>query len=66
MPFLSVPGWILIVTGAHKIVDDKDELTTEIGGKKMTSPCWTVLLTAMTLVANVDEERFPDPFVFDP
>lgn len=53
------------VTGAHQIVDDKDGLTTEIGGKKMTFPRGTVIFTAMTL-ANVDEERYPDPFVFDP
>jgi len=53
------------VTGAHQIVDDKEGLTTEIGGKKMTFPRGTVLFTAMTL-ANVDEERFPDPYVFDP
>jgi len=53
------------VTGAHQIVDDKEGLTTEIGGKKMTFPRGTILFTAMTL-ANVDEERFPDPFVFDP
>jgi cytochrome P450 len=53
------------VTGAHQIVDDKDGLTTEIGGKKMTFPRGTILFTAMT-IANVDEDRFPDPFVFDP
>jgi cytochrome P450 len=53
------------VSGAHQIVDDKDGLTTEIGGKKMTFPRGTILFTAMIL-ANVDEERFSDPFVFDP
>jgi len=53
------------VTGAHCIVDDKDGLTTVIGGKRFKFPRGTILFTGMT-IANLDKNRFPNPFVFDP
>ena len=53
------------VTGAHCIVDDEEGFGTEIGGKKMNFPKDTVLFTGMT-IANLDEKRFLNPFVFDP
>ena len=53
------------VTGAHCIVDDKDGLTTVIGGKRFKFPRGTTLFTGMT-IANLDKNRFPNPFVFDP
>jgi len=53
------------VTGSHCIVDDEKGFVTEIGGKIMNFPTGTVLFTGMT-IANLDEKRFPNPFVFDP
>ena len=47
------------------IVDNADGLTTQIGGKTLTFRRGTVVFTGFT-IANVDAERFPNPFVFDP
>ena len=53
------------VTGAHCLVDDDEGLTTTIGGKTLKFPNGTIIFNAMTL-ANVDESRYVNPFVFDP
>merc|ERR1712038_1705636 len=53
------------VTGAHQIVDDQDGLTTQIGKEEINFPQGTILFTGMT-IANLDEERFENPYVFDP
>jgi len=53
------------VTGAHQIVDDQDGLTTQIGKEEINFPEGTILFTGMT-IANLDEERFENPYVFDP
>lgn len=53
------------VIGAHQIADDEEGITTEIGGKKFTFPRGTTVHTTMT-IANVDADRFENPFVFDP
>jgi len=53
------------VSGAHSIVDDDEGFVTKIGGKNIKFPKGTTLFTGMN-VANLDEKRFPNPFVFDP
>ena len=53
------------VTSAHCIVDDDEGFTTQIGRKTIKFPNGTVLCTGIIL-ANIDEKRYPNPFVFDP
>jgi cytochrome P450 len=53
------------VPSAHCIVDDDEGFTTQIGGKAIKFPNSTVLCTGIIL-ANIDEKRYPNPFVFDP
>jgi cytochrome P450 len=51
------------VPSAHCIVDDDEGFTTQIGGKAIKVPngiCTGIIL------ANIDEKRYPNPFVFDP
>ena len=53
------------VTGFHCIVEDNEGFATQIGGKTFKFPKGTLLFTGM-IIANLDEKRFPNPFVFDP
>ena len=53
------------VTGSHCVVDNDDGITTQIGGKFLSFKKGTLLFNGMT-IANLDQERFPSPFVFDP
>jgi hypothetical protein len=53
------------VTGSHCIIDNDEGLTTQIGGKSLSFKKGTIVFNGMT-IANIDHERFPSPFVFDP
>ena len=48
-----------------QVVDDKEGMTTVIGGKEIHFQKGTPFVSCFA-VANVDEKRFPNPFVFDP
>lgn len=53
------------VTSDHCIVDDDEGFTTQIGRKTIKFPNDTELCTGIIL-ANINEKRYPNLFVFDP
>jgi cytochrome P450 len=62
---LEVARMDLPVPYAGQIIDDEEGLTTQIGRRTFTFKKGTPLVTSF-LAANMDENRFPNPYVFDP